>query len=77
MGLGHLHGSKDREAWQALRAQGPYSVLVIDPPWDHYGSPDKWAAAGKYYQLMPDSELMSLRIQDICAKRAIVFIWST
>ncbi len=37
-----------------------YDVLLIDPPWAHFGDPNKDAAAGKYYQLMTDKVFNSL-----------------
>lgn len=66
-----------RRAWLTLQAQGPYSVVLLDPPWEHYGAPDKWAAAGKHYTLMSDAELMSLSVPSILARRAVVFLWCT
>ena len=63
--------------WTALRASGPYSVLIADPPWDHYGSPDKWAAAGKYYGLMTDVELAALPVPEVLDRKAVVFLWCT
>src|SRR4051812_1150119 len=56
---------------------GPFDVVVIDPPWDHWGSPNKWAAAGKFYPLMSDAEVMALPVRDLLARRAVVFLWVT
>jgi N6-adenosine-specific RNA methylase IME4 len=51
--------------------------VLLDPPWDHYGAPDKWAAAGKHYKLMPDAKLLDLPIMSILAHPAVVFLWCT
>ena len=56
---------------------GPFEVIVIDPPWNYYGSTTKWAAAGKHYPLMTDEELAGMRVSSILAKRSIVFMWAT
>lgn len=64
-------------SWEALEAAGPFNVVVADPPWDHYGSPDKWAAAGKFYPLMTDAELAALPVRRILARKAVVFMWCT
>lgn len=64
-------------SWEALRAAGPFDAVVADPPWNHWGSPDKWAAAGKFYDLMTDEELAALPVRDILARKAIVFMWCT
>lgn len=54
-----------------------YDVLLIDPPWAHYGDPSKNAAAGKHYSLMSDSDVGSLPIRDLLKKKAFVFCWAT
>lgn len=56
---------------------GPFDVMVIDPPWHHYGSPDKWAAAGKFYELMTDQEVMAMPIAAMLSKPSVVFCWAT
>lgn len=63
--------------WDALRRGGPYSVVLADPPWNYYGSPDKWAAAGKFYDLMPDHELLKLPVSGILSRKSLVFLWCT
>jgi N6-adenosine-specific RNA methylase IME4 len=63
--------------WDSLARSGPYSVVLADPPWSYYGSPDKWAAAGKFYSLLSDDDLSKLPIQTILCKEAIVFLWCT
>lgn len=64
-------------SWEALSASGPFEVVVADPPWQHWGSPHKWAAAGKFYALMTDAELAALPVPGILARRAVVFLWCT
>ncbi|WP_368040593.1 MT-A70 family methyltransferase [Roseicella sp. DB1501] len=64
-------------SWAALEASGPFDVVVADPPWNHWGSPDKWAAAGKFYDLMTDGELAALPVRRILARKAVVFMWCT
>lgn len=67
----------DAEAWAALQAQGPFEVVVADPPWDYYGSGSKWAAAAKFYPLVPDVALAGLPVAALVAPRAVVFVWCT
>lgn len=54
-----------------------YDVLLIDPPWSHFGDPNKNAAAGKHYQLMTDADVNNLPIKKILKKDAYVFVWAT
>ena len=65
------------ESWETLRGGGPYNVVVADPPWDHYGAPDKWAAAAKFYSLMTDAELARLPVPRLLATKAVLFMWCT
>ena len=65
------------DGWLALQARGPFNVVIADPPWDHYGSPDKWAAAGKFYGLMTDQALAAIPMSKILARKAVVFMWCT
>lgn len=64
-------------SWEALKASGLFDVVIADPPWNHWGSPDKWAAAGKFYDLMTDEELAALPVRGILARKAVVFVWCT
>ncbi len=64
-------------SWGALEASGPFDTVICDPPWNHWGSPDKWAAAGKFYDLMTDDELAALPVPEILARKAVVFMWCT
>lgn len=54
-----------------------YDILLIDPPWAHFGDPNKDAAAGKYYQLMTDTDVNNLPLKKILKKDAYVFVWAT
>ncbi len=65
------------ESWSALQGAAPYNVVVADPPWDHYGAPDKWAAAAKFYPLMTDAELATLPVSRLLATKAVLFMWCT
>ena len=56
---------------------GAYDVVLADPPWSHYGSPTKMAAAGKHYALMSDAELMAMPVHRILARPAVLFLWAT
>ena len=54
-----------------------YDVAVIDCPWNHYGSPDKMAAAGKHYSLLTDEALLALPVKSAVRKPGVVFVWAT
>lgn len=54
-----------------------YDVLLIDPPWQMWGDPNKDAAAGKHYQLMTDTDVNNLPLKKILKKDAYVFVWAT
>lgn len=64
-------------SWAALEAGGPYEIVLADPPWEHWGAPDKWAAAAKFYPLMADAELETLPVPRLLARRAVAFVWCT
>lgn len=64
-------------ALEELAADGPFEVIVADPPWSYWGDPDKWTAAGKHYPLMTDKDLQDLPVRGILARRAVVFVWTT
>ena len=57
--------------------QKKYSVILADPPWAYYGSPDKDQAAGKHYALMPNAEIAALPVRSITAPKAACFMWAT
>lgn len=54
-----------------------FDLIYIDPPWHHYGSTTKDAAAGKHYPLMTQKELKALPIKSILNKKGMVFMWAT
>lgn len=54
-----------------------YDVVLADPPWDYYGSPSKWAAAGKFYPLMKDEELLQFPMKGWLSDPGVLFLWST
>ena len=55
-----------------------YDLVYMDPPWPHYGSTTKNAAAGKHYDLMTMEEIRDLDVRWRLMKRdAICFCWAT
>jgi N6-adenosine-specific RNA methylase IME4 len=56
---------------------GTFEIVYADPPWFHYGSPIKDAAAAKHYPLMSQEALSRLPVREIMAKRAALFLWAT
>lgn len=54
-----------------------YRIVLADPPWPHYGDPNKNAAAGKHYSLMSLDEIKGLPIRSIMADKAALFLWAT
>lgn len=54
-----------------------YDIVYADPPWFHYGSQVKDAAAAKHYPLMSQDELAALPVRSIMNKRAALFLWAT
>lgn len=57
-----------------------YPVILADPPWAYYGSPNKWAAAGKFYPLMDDEELSEWGLTELLPRLdtpGVVFLWAT
>lgn len=60
-----------------VQENGPYDVILTDPPWHYYGDPNKMGAAGKHYSLMSNEELMGMPIGNLINKTGIVFIWTT
>lgn len=57
--------------------QGPYDVILADPPWSYYGDPHKDQAAGKHYPCMDVVDLVNLPIPRITAAKAVLFLWAT
>ena len=56
---------------------GNYEIVLADPPWPHYGDPNKNGAAGKEYALMTYDELVKFPIKRIMAKSSALFCWMT
>lgn len=56
---------------------GKYDVVLIDPPWQYYGSQDKWGAAAKFYPTMSDAELLDFDIAKWIHDKSVVFCWAT
>lgn len=54
-----------------------YDVILLDPPWSHYGQQDKWGAAAKFYNLMSDSDLMAMPVASMAKRSTVVFCWAT
>ena len=57
--------------------EGPFDVVLSDPPWLYWGDPNKMAAAGKHYDLMTDEALHALPVRALLAPRAVVLVWTT
>lgn len=68
---GHAH------LMDLAKTRGPFDLVLADPPWLYWGSPDKNAAAGKHYGLMSDEALQALPVRAVLASRAVVLIWTT
>ena len=56
---------------------GPFDVVLLDPPWSHWGAQDKWGAAAKFYPCMSDESLLSLPVRPLLRKSSVVFCWAT
>jgi len=54
-----------------------YNIILADPPWNYYGSPDKDQAAGKHYSLMDTADICMLPVEEIADKPAVLFLWAT
>jgi N6-adenosine-specific RNA methylase IME4 len=57
--------------------RGKFEIVYADPPWFHYGSPIKDAAAAKHYPLMSQEALARLPVRELMASRAALFLWAT
>lgn len=53
-----------------------YDVVLTDPPWAYYGSPDKMAAAGKHYGLLDYAGISALT-PPLVDRNSILFMWTT
>ncbi len=56
---------------------GGFQVVYVDPPWPHYGSPQRDQAAGKHYTLMTMDEIKALPVRSLLAKPSVCFMWTT
>lgn len=58
---------------------GQFDVVYADPPWSHWGDPNKMGAAGKHYALMSDEELFDLPMRSLLRdpNKGAFFIWAT
>jgi N6-adenosine-specific RNA methylase IME4 len=56
---------------------GKFDVVVIDPPWQYYGSQTKWAAAAKFYDTMSDDAVYGLPVRQMMETKSVVFVWAT
>lgn len=54
-----------------------YDVVLADPPWSYYGDPNKMAAAGKHYDLMPDDDLLAFPMRKWLSSPGVLFMWAT
>lgn len=66
----------------ALRQQtpdtlGPFTVLLIDPPWQYYVKMSEAKAVENHYPTLSLEELCELDVPSICADDAILFLWVT
>lgn len=54
-----------------------FDVVLIDPPHEYYGDPNKMGAAGKEYSLMSPEDVGALDIRGLLKSNGIVFCWAT
>ena len=55
-----------------------FDIVILDPPWSHYGDPNKPAAAGKHYACIPDEDMLQLDVASYMhPKRSLAFVWAT
>lgn len=59
--------------------EGKYDIVYADPPWAHFGDPNKMGAAGKEYGLMSQEEVCSMPMRSLLRdpKVGAFFIWAT
>ena len=53
-----------------------YDIVLSDPPWEHYGSQDKWGAAAKFYETHSEQTLLELARPPL-ARPGVLFLWTT
>jgi len=57
--------------------QEKFDVILLDPPWSHYGQQNKWGAAAKFYSLMSDDDLRAMPVARLAKRETVVFCWAT
>jgi N6-adenosine-specific RNA methylase IME4 len=62
--------------WNAIPERS-YDVLLADPPWSYYGQQNKWGAAAKFYDTVPDEAIANLPVPDLLSEKGILFLWAT
>ena len=61
---------------EARLPEGKYSVIYADPPWQ-YNNAGISGAATNHYPTLSIEELCNLKIKDIVADNAVLFMWVT
>jgi len=56
---------------------GKFKVVYADPPWMHFGDPNKSQAAGKHYAMMDTDEIGALPVMDLVDRPGACFLWAT
>ncbi|HUZ77548.1 MAG TPA: MT-A70 family methyltransferase [Chloroflexota bacterium] len=56
---------------------GPWGVLLADPPWLYAQRGHASMRAEKHYPTLPTAEIMALPVPSICAKQAVLYLWAT
>lgn len=56
--------------------EGKWDVLYVDPPWE-YGDKGGYVAVDLQYPTMSIGELCKMKVRDIAADNAILFLWVT
>ena len=53
-----------------------YNIIYADPPWK-YQDKSCDGCAESHYETMSIEDICNLRVQDICEKDCILFLWAT
>jgi len=56
---------------------GQFDVVLADPPWSYSGQQDKWGAAAKFYNTLPDEDILGLPVRDLLKRNGVLFMWAT
>lgn len=54
-----------------------FDIVLLDPPWDYYGSKDGMGDAAKFYKLMSDREIIKFHPEKYLAPKGVMFLWAT